>query len=213
MMPAIRVVVDFSARSSYEENAVHLIVFDDGTKTSFRNKGCTWHYIGDPKKKLVETDMVQDQNHVNVYYLIYKDPLTPNRYTPWTKSDTILNYVGRVTRDEAHYFDTSDPPVSCQAAAARPSEETSDLKDKKANIMAARRAGKDLFGQLSQQKYFDHVYINFILNGFVRMLRIPPEKYEEIDGLEILCDGVDMPQDPSRAQLFVSYATKKIPRL
>lgn len=209
---AIRIVVNLKQKPDERTDvcSVRQVFFGEPgemhARKSIKDSGeCTWFIPYDRDEDLSKItykspQLKNDPLDKTVYYLLYKGEWAAYNCTSCTGTDTVINYICRVTSDFARLIQ-----------APRGSETVPNYKKN-----CDSRQKKDMVSSQSVERYFRDQFMAFHIPGFLWLLMTGREGFDQ-DGMVAGGSGgedvrmVAVRQrhnlDPESVELFVSYPT------
>lgn len=211
---AVRVVVDLKQEPDQRINvcSVRQVFFGDPgsmhARKSIGDSGeCTWYIPFERDEDLskitcTSPKLNKDDRDKTVYYLLYKGEWSAYNSTACSGTDTVVNYISRVTADFAR--------------CARPPRGTELVPGYMKNCDPRQK--KEIFATKPMEDYFRDQFMNFFIPGFLGLLMTPREGFDQ-DGMVADGSGEEDVRmlavrqrhnlDPESVEVFVSYPTLK----
>lgn len=212
---AIRIVVDLNQKPNdrTDVSSVRQVFFGEPGKMyarkSINNSGeCTWFIPFDRDEDLSKISywspqLQNDHRDKTVYYLLYKGEWSAYDTTSCSGTDTVINYISRVTSDFARSVEAPKGPEYIPGY-----KKNSDPRQK-----------KDVVSHFSMEKYFRDRFMVFEIPGFLWLLMAGREGFDN-DGKVADGSGDEDERllavrqrhnlDPESVELFVSYPTLQL---
>ena len=213
---AVRLVIDLDRKpnDSIDCSSVRQAFFEERGKIHARrsindSEECTWHVPYNPRRdydddlsKITLAQLCPDDTTQTVYYLLYGDKWSAHNTVAYSGTDTVINYISRVTSDLARKIE------SPRGAEFVPNySENCDPSQK-----------KDVVSGSSVETYFRNQFMEFYIPGFLRLLSTGREGFDQdgrkADGsgdedLRMLPVRQNHNKDPDSSEVFVSFPTKE----
>ena len=212
---AVRIVVDLNQKPDErtDVSSVRQVFFGEPGKMharkSINNSGeCTWFIPFDPDEDLSKItcfspQLTNDHMDKTVYYLLYKGEWSAYDTKSYTGTDTVINYISRVTSDFAR-----------SAEAPRGTEYIPGYKKN-----SDPRQKKDIVSHFPTEKYFRDRFMLCTIPGLLFLLMTGREGFDN-DGKVADGSGDEDERmlpvrqrhnlDPDSVELFVSYPTLQL---